>query len=298
MFRFYLSFLTFILFGGFSIAQDAIYTLDFNSNWTSDNHPTDYPPAAHWSSLIGTTHNNSVSLWAIGQLASQGVEDVAEDGLTANLTQEINTMVSNGNAYEVIELPLGFGLNFSFETINVDANFPYISLMTMVAPSPDWLAQINSVKLTDASGNWLPNITINVYATDSGTDDGTTYIFPNTDTNPPEPISSLENTLPFSNKIVASFVFVLDQVLSVNDVGLQKSISIYPNPSNGEIFINNSKKGNIETVEIIDVTGKKLKEIHNVTNNKAIRFNSLKSGFYFIKINSASRSIVKKMIIE
>lgn len=298
MFRFYLSLITFILFSGFCIAQDAIYTLDFNSNWTSSNHPTDYPSAAHWSSLIGTTHNNSVSFWVIGQLASQGVEDVAEDGLTANLTQEINNAISNGDAYEVIELPLGFGMNFSFETINVDANFPYISLMTMVAPSPDWLAQINSIKLTDASGNWLSNITINVYATDSGTDDGTTYIFPNTDTNPPEPISSLENTLPFSNKIVASFVFALDQVLAVNDVELQKSITIYPNPSNGEIFINNSKNSNIETVEIFDVTGKKLKKFHDITNNKAIRFNSLKSGLYFVKINYGSRSIIKKLIVE
>jgi Spondin_N/Secretion system C-terminal sorting domain len=298
MLRFFNSFLIFILLGGSTFAQDAIYNLDFNSNWTSINHPTDYPPAAHWSSLIGTTHNNSVSFWAIGQLASQGVEDVAEDGLTANLTQEINTAISNGNAYEVIELPLGFGLNFSFETINVDANFPYISLMTMIAPSPDWLAEINSVKLTDASGNWLPNITINVYATDSGTDDGTTYIFPDTDTNPPEPISSLENTLPFSDQIVASFVFVLDQILTVSDAELQNSISIYPNPSKEKVFIKTSGNSILENAEIYDVAGNKVKEFNRLYNQGSLIFNSLNSGLYFLKIITNKGSVIKKLIVR
>ncbi|NOY48909.1 MAG: sporulation protein SpoOM, partial [Chlorobi bacterium] len=167
MFRFYFSLLAFILSSDYAFAQDAVYSLDFISNWNSTTHPTDYPSAAHWSTLVGATHNNSISFWDFGQLASPGVEDVAELGDRTNITLEVNTSIADGNAYQLLELPLGFGSIFSFESISVDANFPYISLMTMLAPSPDWLAEIHNVKLTDASGNWLPTITINVYTTDT-----------------------------------------------------------------------------------------------------------------------------------
>lgn len=298
MSRFLNSFLIFVLFNSFVFAQDAIYSLDFISNWTSGQHPTDYPAAAHWSTLVGTTHNNSVSFWNFGQLASPGVKDVAELGVRTNIVSEINTSITNGNAYQLLEFPLGFGTIFPFEAINVDANFPYISLMSMVAPSPDWLAEIHNVKLTDGSGNWLPTLTVNVYATDAGTDSGTTYMSTDLATTPPLPISSLQNVLPFSDKIVATFSFVLDQILSVGDAELQNSISIYPNPSKGEIFINNSGNSILENAEIFDVTGKKLKKYYNLSNEKNIRFNTLESGLYFLKVNSNKGSTVKKLIIK
>lgn len=298
MVRFFLSLFIFILYNSFIIAQDAVYSLDFISNWNERTHPTDYPGAAHWSSLIGTTHNVNISFWDFGQLASQGVEDVAEDGVTINIKDEFNIEITNGNAYEVIELPLGFGDLFTFEGIEVDKDFPYISLMTMLAPSPDWLAEIHNVKLTDDFGNWKTLISIPVYATDAGTDDGPTYIYPDTDTNPPENISSLEDVLPFSNQIIATFVFDLTQILSVDKTKLQNSISIHPNPSHGEININNLGSSILENIEIYDITGKKVMEFNNVTNQKTISFNALKSGMYFLKINSDKGSIIKKIIIK
>lgn len=298
MSRFLNSFLIFVLFNSFVFAQDAVYSLDFISNWTSSQHPTDYPTAAHWSTLVGTTHNNSVSFWGFGQFASPGVKDVAELGVRTNIVSEINTSITNGNAYQLLEFPLGLGTLFSFEGINIDANFPYISLMSMVAPSPDWLAEIHNVKLTDGSGNWLPTLTVNVYATDAGTDSGATYMSADLATIPPQPISSLQNVLPFSDKIVVTFSFVLDQILSVGDAELQNSISIYPNPSKGEIFINNSGNSILENAEIFDVTGKKLKKYYNLSNEKNIRFNTLESGLSFLKVNSNKGSTVKKLIIK
>ena len=45
----------------------------------------------------------------------------------------------------------------------------------MIAPSPDWVAMIGNEKLTDNSGNWIENVSVDVYPTDIGTDSGITY---------------------------------------------------------------------------------------------------------------------------
>jgi hypothetical protein len=296
MFRYIFIFFIFCLSPSNFSAQNAIYSLDFVSNWNNITHPTDYPAAAHWSRLVGATHNTNVSFWNFGELASQGVEDVAEDGLTAAIEQEINVAIGNGNAFEIINLPLGFGNVFTFESISVSTDFPYISLMTMLAPSPDWLAEIHNVKLTDDFGNWKDTITINVYATDAGTDNGITYMSPDSDTNPPENISSLQNILPFSDKIIASFVFELNIILNIDDVTLQNSISLYPNPTNGTVFINNLGNETLTKAEIFDITGKKIMSFDNFYDQKNIYLNSFQNGLYFLKLYSNSGSTVKKII--
>ena len=279
-------------------AQDAVYSLDFVSNWSASTHPTDYPPAAHWSSLVGATHNSNVSFWKLGELASEGVKNVAELGQSAVFFQEVNQAISNENAYNTIDLTLGFGDVFEFETINVDIDFPYISLMTMIAPSPDWLAEISGIKLTDSSGNWKTSITVDVHATDAGTDSGLTYVSADEVTDPVVNIYSLENTAPFSSPKIATFVFTLSQVLSVSSNELESSVSVYPNPSNGTIFIKNLGNIVLQNAEVYDSNGKRLKIYKDFTNQKDIELNSLASGLYFVKLNSDKGSITKKLVIQ
>ncbi len=290
-----------LLFLNISFAQDAVYKIEFISNWSSTAHPTDYPTgSAHWSPLIGTTHKDATPFFQLGILASDGVEQVAETGGTSTITQEINAIIGNGNAYEVIE---GSGLGtgpgtITINDVNVDADFPYISLITMIAPSPDWVAQINNEKLTENNGDWKTSISVDVYATDAGTDNGTTYTSANDDTNPAENMSSLENTAPFSDQIIGIFVFTLQQVLSVDNNVLQNAISIYPNPNNGNININNIGNIVLEKAEIYTITGKKVKVFNNISNQKSLTFNSLKSGLYFLKLDSNKGGIIKKLMIQ
>jgi len=164
----------------------------------------------------------------------------------------------------------------TINNVNVDAEFPNISLLTMIAPSPDWMAMIGNQKLTDASDNWLTSIEIDVYAVDTGTDSGTTSLSGDIDTNPRQDISCLENISPFSNQIIGAFVFTLEQVLSVRNDQLEKTISVYPNPSNG----------------------KPLKVYKNITNQRNIELNSFAKGLYFLRLNSDKGTITKKFIIQ
>ena len=168
----------------------------------------------------------------------------------------------------------------------------------MIAPSPDWIAQINNLKLTDVVNNWLPSISVNVYATDTGTDSGSTYTSANLDTNPRENISSLENTFPFSDQIVGTFVFTLQQVLSIDENSFQNSITIYPNPNEGQIQINNSGNHILKSAEIFAINGKKVKFFNQISNQNTLEFDSIMSGLYFLKLNSDKESIVQKLIIK
>ncbi len=291
----------FLLFFNTTYSQDAVYKVEFISNWSSTTHPTDYPSNAHWSKLVGTTHNTSISFFEIGQLATDGVEDVAESGSNTAFINEINTSITNGNAYEVIE---GGGLSsgpgtITIDNVNVDANFPLISLITMIAPSPDWVAQINNLKLTDDDNDWKTSISIDVYATDAGTDNGTTYASDDDDTSPAANISSLEDTAPFSDQIVGTFKFTLQQVLAVENHELKNAFAIYPNPSNGEIFIRNFKNNILlEKAEIFTIEGKKLLSFNQISNQNSLALHTLKSGLYFLRIATNKGSIIKEIILK
>lgn len=300
--KFCFSFTLFFLFSISFFAQDATYKIEFISNWSSSTHPTDYPDGAHWSSLIGTTHKDVSAFLELGVIATDGVEQVAESGGITIIKQEINTLITAGGAYEIIggtgfELGTGLG-TITINSVNVDADFPNITLLTMIAPSPDWIAQISNLKLTDGNDNWQTSISVDVYATDAGTDSGATYNSPNADTNPRQNISSLQNTLPFSDQIVGSFVFTLEQVLSVTTNELENSISVFPNPNQGRIFINNSGNNILEKATIYATNGRKIKEFTTITNQNSFDINTLSKGLYFLKINSVKGSITKKLLIK
>ena len=282
-------------------AQDAVYKIEFISNWSSTTHPTDYPTgSAHWSPLIGTTHKNASAFLQLGLLASDGVEQVAETGGTTIIAQEINLLIAGGLAFEVINgsgLASGLG-TITVNDVGVDANFPHITLITMIAPSPDWVAQINNLKLTDTDNNWLPTISMDVYATDVGTDNGTTYTSANADTNPAEIISSLQNTLPFSDQIVGTFVFTLQEVLSIEDNLFQNSISIYPNPTNGKVYLNSNKEFDISRVEIFDLNGRNLRSYQELGGRDFLVLHDIKSGVYLLRMYSDNAVLTKKIIIK
>jgi hypothetical protein len=296
----YISLLVFLSFSFYSSGQGAIYTIEFISNWSSAAHPTNYPALPSWSPLIGVTHNTNITFYGIGQVATNGVEQVAENGRTDFFINEINTSIGNGNAYKSIEgsdLASGLG-TITVNNVDVDINFPYISLMTMIAPSPDWIAQISGVKLTDAGNNWMPSISIDVFPTDAGTDSGTTYMSANMDTNPKDPMSSLENMFPFSNQIIGTYVLTLTETLSVADIELSNSILVYPNPLTDKVFIEILGNDFLKSVEIYSSTGRKVKNFKTFDRLTMLDLNSLDSGLYFMKLNSNIASTTRKLIIR
>lgn len=69
---------------------------------------------------------------------------------------------------------------------------------------------------------------------------------------------------------------------------------LYPNPTNDIVYINFSKKENIESsVNIIDMTGRIIKHIPKYINSTPIDISDIPTGMYVVKTNNAIFKVVK-----
>jgi hypothetical protein len=78
------------------------------------------------------------------------------------------------------------------------------------------------------------------------------------------------------------------------------SIQVYPNPTRGELRIENGKL-RIENVEIFDVMGKKQKaesrkQKENLTVSRSYDLTVFPSGIYFLRIQTENGVITKKVV--
>jgi hypothetical protein len=153
----------------------ADYEIRFEADWSALTHPGAYPAGAHFSSLIGASHKFQADLWAPGELASLGIERMAEQGSTATLAAEAQLLIAAGEAAYVIS---GGGANSpggtTIPSVTVSEDFPYVSLVTMIAPSPDWFTGVHGLPMV-ADGAWRTSITVDLYPYDAGSDDGTAF---------------------------------------------------------------------------------------------------------------------------
>jgi hypothetical protein len=162
----------------------ARYVVTFDSTWSAQSHPTDWPDNAHYSGLIGGTHSASVSFWQDGQPASPGIRAMAERGRKSPLDQEVIAAIAAGNAQHVLS---GDALSDSPGRVSLEfdigIDFPLVTLVTMVAPSPDWFVGVTGLPLL-VDGQWTESVTATLYPWDAGTDSGATYEADDQETRP------------------------------------------------------------------------------------------------------------------
>ena len=162
----------------------AEYAIVVKSTWTPARHPFEYPSGAHFSGLIGASHNANYSIFVVGSRPTPGLERLSEEGKHSPLDDEIHAAISAGNALAMFET--GGLKNFRdslVATVRVDPRHPLVSVVNMVAPSPDWFTGAANVNLVE-NGAWVRSRTLMLPAYDSGGDDGTTYKARDRDTNP------------------------------------------------------------------------------------------------------------------
>ncbi len=187
----------------------AHYELRFEATWSEATHPTDFPSNPHFSGLIGGTHNSQVAFWQPGGLASTGIENMAERGRKTELMVEVEDAIMLGTAWSVVS-DRGISPSPGVRTITFDVSstHPHATIVSMLAPSPDWFVGTTSQILRDDSG-WEDEVALDLYVYDAGTDSGTTFTSANANTNPQEPIAQLDG-FPFLNTPpVGSYTFTL-----------------------------------------------------------------------------------------
>ena len=180
---------------GISCAENsAIYTLTFESVWSAQTHPVGFPSTAHYSGLIGGTHRSTVSFWDPDSLASPGIQTMAETGVKNPLRAEVQAAIDAGDAARVIS---GDGMDVSPGMAEVefamDPGYPLVTVVTMIAPSPDWFVGVRGLSLC-SGGEWVDSLTVDLYAYDAGTDSGVDYGSLNEPTVPHVPIFRIEES--------------------------------------------------------------------------------------------------------
>jgi hypothetical protein len=180
----------------------ATYEVTFTSTWSEETHPDDFPPNPHFSGLIGASHNSYVHFWREGELASPGIKSMAETGSKNPLDVEIGKAYLALKVYRFIS---GGGVNTSPGSISlrfqVSSNYPLVTLVCMLAPSPDWFVGVDSLNLME-DGEFINETTVTLYAYDAGTDSGTNYTSPDDPTVPPVPIFKIEDPPFYYNETV------------------------------------------------------------------------------------------------
>jgi len=285
----------------------ANYEISITTIWNATDH-TSVPGNAHWSDLIGATHNTANEFVEIDQNATLGIKNVAETGNNSAITTEINDAITDGKADQLLQdgfSPFGAISSAGFTDISVDEDFPLITLVSMVAPSPDWFIAINS--LTLRSGNeavnngWKDTFTMDVFAYDAGTDLGADYNSSN------QPGGTGGVTLitgsPINGNRMGTITFTLNNVLGVDKVSSINNIKLFPNPTSGIFNISNIENIDLKTIEVINILGSITLQvnIHNLSfdNNLPLNLSDLKKGVYFLKlITTSGQSGIQKLIIE
>ncbi|MFK7919820.1 MAG: spondin domain-containing protein [Ilumatobacter sp.] len=165
--------------------ESATYRVTIVLDWTSSTHPLTVPPNAHISPTVVATHGQIGDLFVRGALASNGIEQMAETGGTSILRSELAgdptvTGVQTGSRIDDAGQQ-------SF-TVTLTQGAPMVSLVTMLAPSPDWFVGIRDRSMF-VDGEWVQVITTDLANYDAGTDSGSTWTSSNFDTNPAQVIS-------------------------------------------------------------------------------------------------------------
>jgi len=240
----------------------ARYRVTFEATWSAATHPEDFPPNPHFSWLIGGTHSASVEFWAVGDTASLGMERMAEWGSITPLDEEIEAVILAGEAGEVLSsedytVSPGF---MSTEFI-VTPDFPLATVVTMIAPSPDWLTGVAGLDLRDGNA-WAEERVVEMWPFDAGTDSGASYTSGNANTVPHAPITPITGS-PFAPGVpVGTMIFTL--LSSSTDVPAAGSLEtrVHPNPFNPRTVVSFTAPapGNA-TVRIHDLRGRALREL-------------------------------------
>ncbi|XP_074100886.1 extracellular matrix protein f-spondin [Cotesia typhae] len=180
--------------------DEAKYSLIMEGIWSKTTHPKDFPFSAwltHFSDLIGASHEPSFSFWGADHIATDGFRQLAEwgsaSGLEAELrakSQYLRTLVKAAGLWYP-------NVNTNTSTsFRVDKKHPLLSVASMLGPSPDWVVGVSKLNLCERDCSWKKSVIIDLYPWDAGTDNGISYMSPNSETKPREKMKPITTLYP------------------------------------------------------------------------------------------------------
>lgn len=174
------------------LPQTARFSVTFSSLWSSLTF-RETPIDPSLGDLVGATHNSELSLWAPEELATMGVQQLAQTGSTTTLSQEVGFSIGGNLADNLIVGPGVREAGVSTFEITVDRDFPLLSLVSRLSDSPDWFTGVQSLSLLDEDAAFVDDLDIMLMPWDAGVDSSTGFGAEAMATVPVDTVSSLSN---------------------------------------------------------------------------------------------------------
>ena len=176
-------------------AETVRYLVEIDNTWSTTTHPGAFPTDAHFSWFGGGVHNENISLWQVGELATPGMVRMAETGVTTSLANEVKQHIAENNAFRSYDIKHWFcpseidhsscgELSFMIEA---SEEFSKVSLVSMLGPSPDWFVGTESLDLR-INGIWQKEIHYELFPYDGGSRSNNTWFLGGPKNDPQEPI--------------------------------------------------------------------------------------------------------------
>ncbi len=83
---------------------------------------------------------------------------------------------------------------------------------------------------------------------------------------------------------------------SVHEIENETILRLHPNPTSNKIQITFEKSVNVDTIELYNINGKLVRQFNS--NERTFDVQQLKSGIYFLKVESKEGLFTKKVIIQ
>ena len=194
-------------------SSTAVYSVTFQGAWTTAVSPDGIPSGAHFTRLIGAVHNADATFLSSGGTATAGVEAMAENGVNTGLKTEIDAV--GADMLSVVEgatATIGPTGSNVLGMVTLTTAHPRLTLVSMVAPSPDWFVGVSGLSLLDADGAWVESRTVDLFPWDAGTEDGTGFSLDNDPTSPQATIESIRGTGKFTIEPIATLTLARQSV--------------------------------------------------------------------------------------
>lgn len=100
--------------------------------------------------------------------------------------------------------------------------------------------------------------------------------------------------------VVKQKITANSETLGINENIEKLNLAVYPNPSNGILYLNSPKTVNTYHVKVLDLMGKCVfaEELFQVGNTATINASQLNNGIYFLSISSESGIFTEKIVIQ
>ncbi len=178
------------------------YTVTFKGNWAVAPNGglaegVAVVRSAHFTTLVGAVHNDKVTFWASGGMATPGVTSVAELGSTGAFSSEVAAAGSNA---VLVRKSIG-GSPTVTATFDIEATTerPLFTILSMIGPSPDWFVGVSGLSLLDDQKQWRSSHSVDLFAYDAGTRNREAFQLGGPQTTPQGAITSLKGMGSFSN---------------------------------------------------------------------------------------------------